>query len=398
MTSIHSAKSLKMKWDSLYINLSDIEFDRVSSERINNIEELSKLINESFKDIEDIDPKLNTKISMAIDYINQELSSVSVFQTENTNKLLALLADILMFLKLNHRNILELQVNEYLEELLAKQSSFKDDIHKTISKLSKKIDHYQQNHSDIEKFLEETSLHKHDLETAVNQVYGKENEKGEIEGGLINELKTRSKDIQTEYEKVKAVGLAGAYSDELNGLKDRTRHYNIAFYLSLIVIPTAMLKVHEIVLNIPLESFSKLAITPVVANIAFIATNFLIKLPFILPFIWFSIFLAKRRAETVRLQQEYTHKLTVAKTYISYNEQIKNLNQSDQDKLSALLLENMIQMIYHNPATTLDKQQRSDSPLEEMYNRLNKEHTYMEKIKEFFVKKDEKAESAKDEK
>lgn len=378
----NNKEKMNKHWSSLYENLSEflshlknsylhIEEDLKLLDAINSsIKSIKKPENINFiiKCIENIENGFNSIIDN-----NEDILDKFEYRFPSIMKDLYLIKECIAY---DNKNIIMLESYKYIEE---------------IDKISKLLKKYEQNYSNIEKFLKETSSQREALEDALNQVHGEKNEKGERTGGLITELETRSQEMQEKYVQVKAVGLAGAYSDELKDLKDITRYYNIAFYISLIVIPIAMIIVYILIETIPLESFSKLGnTTSIIANIAFIVTNFLIKLPFILPFIWLSIFLAKRRAETVRLKQEYTHKLTVAKTYISYNEQIKNLNQSDQDKLSALLLENMIQMIYHNPATTLDKQQRSDSPLEEMYNRLNKEHTYMEKIKEFFVKKDEK--------
>src|SRR6185312_17547490 len=49
------------------------------------------------------------------------------------------------------------------------------------------------------------------------------------------------------------------------------------------------------------------------------------KLPFYVPLVWLAYFASRRRSEFQRLEQEYAHKESLAKSYDSYRQQIDEL-------------------------------------------------------------------------
>ncbi|WP_010434927.1 hypothetical protein [Vibrio cyclitrophicus] len=96
-----------------------------------------------------------------------------------------------------------------------------------------------------------------------------------------------------------------------------------------------------------------------------VSTAGLKKIPFVLPFLWLTVFASKRRSEQQRLRQEYAHKEALAKSYDSYKQQIEALGEENQ-QLQARLLERTIEAIAFNASTTLDKK-HSDGTFAERF-------------------------------
>lgn len=93
------------------------------------------------------------------------------------------------------------------------------------------------------------------------------------------------------------------------------------------------------------------------------ATTWLKRLPLILPILWLTVFVSKRRSEYQRLRFEYSHKESLAKSYNSYKQQIEELGE-DNSELLKTLLEQTIIAIAFNASTTLDKK-HSDGTIAE---------------------------------
>lgn len=92
--------------------------------------------------------------------------------------------------------------------------------------------------------------------------------------------------------------------------------------------------------------------------------SLLFKLPLYAPLIWLAIFASKRRSENQRLQQEYAHKEAVAKSYIGYKNQIDELGEDDKVLLSKLL-DSSIDTVSHNASESLDKKHGDTTPAQE---------------------------------
>ena len=88
-------------------------------------------------------------------------------------------------------------------------------------------------------------------------------------------------------------------------------------------------------------------------------TSFTLKLPFLLPVVWLAIFASKRRSEAARLQQEYSHKEALAKSYQSFKIQAEALGREDS-ALESKLLESAIDAIAFNPSSTLNDKRHGD--------------------------------------
>ena len=89
------------------------------------------------------------------------------------------------------------------------------------------------------------------------------------------------------------------------------------------------------------------------------------KLPFYAPVLWLAFYASKRRSESQRLQQEYSHKESLAKSYMSYKEQIEAIGDSDNAMLKELITRS-IATIAHNASESLDGKHGDKVPTMEM--------------------------------
>lgn len=93
--------------------------------------------------------------------------------------------------------------------------------------------------------------------------------------------------------------------------------------------------------------------------------NLLYRLPLITPVLWLAIFFSKRRSEFHRLEQEYLHKESLAKSYYGLKKQIEQLNEPDEE-LKKKLLSATIDAFAFNAAATLDGKHRDQTPFHEI--------------------------------
>lgn len=92
------------------------------------------------------------------------------------------------------------------------------------------------------------------------------------------------------------------------------------------------------------------------------------------PLVWLALFSSKQQAQNKRLEEEYSHKEAVTKTYVGHKRQIEKLGDSEaKDELLIQLAKTTIQTIDFNPSSTLEKQNpKSDLPASELLDLLKK--------------------------
>ena len=95
------------------------------------------------------------------------------------------------------------------------------------------------------------------------------------------------------------------------------------------------------------------------------------KLPFYVPAVWLAYYASKRRSEFQRLQQEYSHKEALAKSFESYKKQVGDL-QVGGDELMALLMKSSIDAISFNASSTLDGKHGDRMPIQDVIDSLIK--------------------------
>ncbi|HDR1535593.1 TPA: hypothetical protein QB471_001291, partial [Pasteurella multocida] len=342
---------------------------------------------------------------------------------------------------LDDLSVKEKRIDAYHESLF-KEDGFEDELNKLATELTDKSSQVEELYNDIfkkEGIKERITLYLADADTDKKSIsslkksssemidelkefhtviLGEENEEGEREGGLKNEINIRRKELddfkimqQERYKELNnqiesllpgatSAGLAKAYSEMKKSFSRAVITYGCLFYVSLAFLLAIICAVYyipvyfgfpELSLGYVISNLPKLTALAVdgtteavnlTGNIAMntsepsvssqifiILKSLVFKLSFILPALWLVLFVSKRRNEARRLEQEYAHKEALAKSYDSYKQQIEKLKQEDQDKLLSMLMENMLKAIALNPAETLDKNHKDPMPIEEVMNR-----------------------------
>jgi hypothetical protein len=149
-------------------------------------------------------------------------------------------------------------------------------------------------------------------------------------------------------------GLAKAYEDERVSFKNSKRIWSGIFIASLVVIG--------------IFSYNKFKLIIDTKNIWVLVVQ---ALPINALLIWLALFATKRRSESHKLEQEYIHKIALAKSYSSYKKQIDDLKEEDQQLLSKLL-ELAIHTIAKNLSDELDKKHGDDLPAIELIKEMSK--------------------------
>lgn len=281
------------------------------------------------------------------------------------------------------------QIEEIHDELLLlykkifEGDSTEDSIESEISSaLKKSIEESKEIEALLEAITQETKSYK----AYHQEVFGVQNDEGELEGGLKQEIEIRRKSLDSfkkqQEEKYDALneeiesllpgatsaGLASAFKDLKMSCSDPIRKHSRNFYWSIaILLAVSLISITQKVGFWVIEFVDITSPISMLSNLAY-------KLPIILPVLWFAAFSAKRRSEAARLEQEYAHKEALAKSYQSFKTQIEALGSGDP-ALMEKLLSSAIDAIAFNASATLDNKHSDSPPANEL----------LEKFTEFVV-------------
>ena len=234
-------------------------------------------------------------------------------------------------------------------------------------------------------------------------IFGSEDEDGNVTGGLEKELKLRIEeldnfkneqkikyeDILSEklinittyeqnqqennknlYEQIESLlpgatsaGLAKSYQLMKDSFEQPIKNWNRVFVGSVVVMFVATF-LSFIEIGTVKDNVTTWFAFATMGDITSTMNSLLFKLPLYAPLIWLAIFASKRRSENQRLQQEYAHKEAVATSYISYKMQIDELDLEDKNLLEKLL-NSSIDTVSYNASESLDKKHGDTTPVQE---------------------------------
>ena len=230
------------------------------------------------------------------------------------------------------------------------------------------------NKEEIDSILSSIESKTKDFKSFHTSVFGERNEEGILEGGLKNEIANREKHLDqfkkeqeirykalnTEIEDLlpgaTSAGMAKAYFELKESFIKPIENYSRLFYGSIgcLIIVAFLAIIQEL-------GFWYIKLIDV-SNLNILASNVLYKLPIVLPVLWLTVYASKRRSEALRLQQEYSHKEALAKSYQDFKKQIEALNEPDPE-LMKKLLNVAIDAISKNASDTLDKKHGDKPPI-----------------------------------
>jgi len=244
----------------------------------------------------------------------------------------------------------------------------------------------------INELLNEVQVKVSDFKNYHTIVFGKKNGNGELEGGLKDEISVRKNNLDEFKNKQElrykaltdeiesllpgatSAGLATAYYDLKESFNKPIKNYSSLFYYSI----ACLMLVAFVSMTQEIGWFFIKFVD--VSDLSKLVPTVLYKLPIILPILWLALFASKRRSEALRLQQEYSHKEALAKSYQNFKAQIEALNQPDPE-LMRKLLNAAIDAVSMNASDTLDKNHGDNTPVTQGVDGLIES---MEKLKKVF--------------
>lgn len=181
-----------------------------------------------------------------------------------------------------------------------------------------------------------------------------------------------------------SAGLASAYGNLANKFARPIETYTRVFYVSLALLMLIALLTSTESIGFYPEAFIKF----IKAEDWEVALRSLLnKLPFVAPLVWLAMFSSARRSQYERLQQEYSHKEALARSYESYKKELVDLDDHSQEMLKALIGK-AIETIGYNASTTLDGKHAEPSPATKIFENLKREdfEKMIEKISDLLGK------------
>lgn len=220
-----------------------------------------------------------------------------------------------------------------------------------------------------------------ELERIYSEVFGLKADANEHteEKGLKAELEARRdqlnamgsqfegkfKSLQEQIESLlpgaTSAGLATAYNNRRKKAESDAQFYSRAFFIGIILL--ALSAAATITQSFTLWPFSWVLISFESAKEYF--DKLLFKLPLVIPVLWATLTVSKRRSEMHRLAEEYAHKEALAQSYEGFKKQISDLNKDDS-QLIQNLLEVILKAISLNAATTLEGRHGEKTPIQEV--------------------------------
>lgn len=167
-----------------------------------------------------------------------------------------------------------------------------------------------------------------------------------------------------------SAGLATAYNNRRVKAENSAKKYTWAFFLGLFVLALSALA--TVTQTLSLWPFAWEFIK--VESAKEYLDKILFKLPLVIPVLWATLTVSKRRSEMQRLAEEYAHKEALAQSYEGFKQQIVELGKGD-DTLLRNLLDVVLRAISNNAAKTLDGKHGEKMPLQEAVEEAIKKAT-----------------------
>ncbi|GAA5217200.1 hypothetical protein ACFSJ3_14185 [Corallincola platygyrae] len=218
---------------------------------------------------------------------------------------------------------------------------------------------------EIEEILEETSASRKKFKESYVRLYGDQDSEEGLESKLESLFEKYEDDLETHQSRSEELlaqiegALSGATNVELaKAFQDQKNSYRWPKNIWTFVFVACIAIMVYLANDLNGSGEDKLNYT----------VEFLKRLPLFGPLIWLALFSSKQQSQSKRLQEEYAHKETIAKTYVGHKRQIEKLNDSEaKEELTTKLAASTIEAIDFNPSSTLEKHNhKEDLPASEL--------------------------------
>lgn len=158
-----------------------------------------------------------------------------------------------------------------------------------------------------------------------------------------------------------SAGLAAAYNNRRVKAENSARLYSWAFFAGIAVLAVSAGATVTQSFNLWPLAWEFIRIESAKEYL----DKILFKLPIVIPILWATLTVSKRRSEMQRLAEEYAHKEALAQSYQGFKKQIAELGKAD-DPLVRNLLEVILKAISINAAKTLEGKHGEKMPVQEV--------------------------------
>ena len=198
------------------------------------------------------------------------------------------------------------------------------------------------------------------LDTFYTRIFGNEAEDTKSLNNELEERLNRLKDIEKEAKKILSLssdaGLAGGFNQKVDEVK-KNKYVSLAVFVVVLIIMG--------IFNFNTIDFKNLKDIDLIS----IITRFMINIPFL----WIATVANINLNKYTKLEQEYSHKESLAKSFERYKTEIEKLDRIDSEKSNSLMMNLMelnLEAFKVNPANSIDKIKK-DSTLLDIFQRKN---------------------------
>lgn len=198
------------------------------------------------------------------------------------------------------------------------------------------------------------------LDTFYTRIFGNEAEDTKSLNNELEERLNRLKDIEKEAKKILSLssdaGLAGGFNQKVKEVKIN-KYVSLGIFVLILTIMG--------IFNFKTIDFNNLKEIDLIS----IITRFMINLPFL----WVATVANINLNKYTKLEQEYSHKESLAKSFERYKTEIDKLDKIDSEKSNSLMMNLMelnLEAFKVNPANSIDKIKK-DSTLLDIFQRKN---------------------------
>lgn len=185
------------------------------------------------------------------------------------------------------------------------------------------------------------------------KITGLKQELAQLKAAFAEQARTQQEAFETRYKQIEdllpgatTVGMAAAYREQKNASSGPLWIWSAVFVLTMAAMIWYTITHFE-----------------PSATIGGAFMRLLSHLPILAFSVWLGVFAGKKVSQYFRLQQEYGHKESMAKSYVGFSREVEKLPTNERtEQLREAQLQNIVKMSAENPSGTLDNGSHEEKP------------------------------------
>lgn len=244
-------------------------------------------------------------------------------------------------------------IGEYLADATEKKTAI-ETAHTAASSLEDEVEEYREKFKSFDRQLENRNNDFEQGKEKQEKLFATFEDKRQTTESLLEQ-------IEGLLPGATSAGLATAYNNRRVKAEKSANLYSWTFFVGIVVL--AVSAAATVTQTLSLWPFAWEFIR--IESAKEYLNKILFKLPLVIPVLWATLTVSKRRSEMQRLAEEYAHKEALAQSYEGFKQQIVELGKQD-DALLRNLLEVVLKAISINAAKTLEGKHGEKMPVQEV--------------------------------